>query len=367
MKIRTRIAFAIISILVVGVTGLVFLFQIDRFTPNSNSDSSETLSDQVHAEKPNKSDVPLAKVAAIATRSAFSCSADVDVNYLELDVVVSNLSQSRNPEHLLMGALYGQESTDESGLHRMVRALRSDPGNRLILWNLLQSCSQFPDAPLCLNHEIEDRAIEVDGSNGQLWSRIAGYRVERGDMQGALEALNKAVVSPRFSDYQMEHMGLFERGLAAAGNTPYRDRIVEAIGMQVALVSNELHITNGCTSMARESAEWLLQCLRLGERLEGEGNSLYSIGVGQNLQKKMYLVSGDNEKEALVVERMDTTRQYMTKGISEDGQVLLWRDDQVLAQYISEWATYGQIRAFSFLSNEVERLKNLDGYDPCRL
>jgi hypothetical protein len=364
LKTQTRFAFATTLILAIGV---IALSQVSRFTPSSNSDSVETLSDQVHAQVSKKPDVLPADAITVATGSAFSCSGEVNFNNQDLGAVASELSQSRDPEHVLMAALYGQDPTDEAGVHKMTRALRSDPDNRLITWNFLQSCSQFPDTQVCLNHEIEKRAIEVDGSNGQLWSRIAGYRVKRGDMQGALEALSKAAVAPRFSDYRMEHIELFERGLAAAGNLSYRDRIVQAIGMQAALVSNEFYVMNGCKTMAPESAEWLSLCIRIGDRLESEGNSIYSIASGQSLQKKMYVISGDNEKEALVVERLDTTTQHMTQGISEDGQVLLWRDDHVLAQYISELATHGEIRALTFLSNEVERLENLEGYDPCLL
>ena len=336
-------------------------------TPKSIGDSIETLDDRVHAESLNKSDVLLAEVTTVDTGSAFNCVANVDFNYQESESIASELSQSRDPEHLLMAALVGQDPTDEAGVHAMTRALRSDPDNRLILWNFLQSCSQFPGASMCLDHKIEDHAIEVDGSNGQLWARIAGFRAQRGDMRGALDALNKAVVAPRFTNYRMEHIELFERGLAAAGSMPYGDRIIQAIGMQAGLISNYSYVMTACKSMAPESVEWASQCARLGDRLERDGRSVYSIVIGQSLQKNMYLLSGDNEKEALVAKRLDTTKQYMLNALSKDGEALLSRDDQVLANYMSTSAIYGEINAFTFLNNEVERLKNLAGYGPCRL
>lgn len=334
---------------------------------NSADDPIEALEDPVRTETSKASAVLSDEATTLTSESTFRCSDNVDLNFQDLDAVASALSQSRNPEHLLMVALYGQDPTDGAGVNAMTRALQSDPDNPLVSWNFLQSCSRFPDAQICLDHRMEEHAIDVDGSNGQLWARIAGYRAERGEMREALAALSQTVVAPRFTDYRMEHIELFERGLAAAGNLPYRSRIVQAIGMQAALVSNEFHTMTACNKMATESSEWLSHCARFGARLERDGRSFFSVLVGQRLQENMHSISGDSEKQASVLKRLERTRQYMENGLSVDGQVLLLHDDQVLANYISTSATYGEIEALTFLNNEVERLKNLAGYDPCRL
>lgn len=117
--------------------------------------------------------------------------------------------------------------------------------------------------------------------------------------------------------------------------------------------------------MAAESVKWVLQCLRFGERLERDGRSVHSMVVGLRLQKEMHSISGDHEEEALLEERLGLTGAAFRGGLSKDSEVLLSRDERVLADYISESAAHGELRALQFLNNEVERLKNLPGYDPC--
>ncbi len=186
-------------------------------------------------------------------------------------------------------------------------------------------------------------------------------------MPAALDALKNASVAPGFNEYWMEHVELFERGLAAAGDASYRDRTVLAIGMAAAMVWNVNSVLNGCETQAVESVEWLQYCVRFAERLEHDGRTILSNAIGLKLQKTMYSISGDKEKEAAAEQRLGLIRESMRNGQSEDGQVLLTRDDRVLADYIMEWATFGELRAVQFLRNEVERLRNVSGYDPCRM
>ena len=282
-----------------------------------------------------------------------------------MDVVATLLSKSRNPEHLLLAAILRPAQTGEARILAMADTLNFDPNNPLIHWNFLSFCERFRSEPICRDPTIEDRAIEVDSSNGQLWARIAGYRANRGNMPAALDALKSAAAAPEFNEYWMEYIELFERGLAAATNAPYRERIIQASGMAAGLITNYNLIFEGCKTQAVESAEWLQLCTRLGERLEHEGRTMVSIRIGQSLQKRMYSISGDDEKRAAVEHRSKLGAKLMQDGYAKDGHVLLFRDDRVLAGYISEWASYGELRALQFLRNEVQRLRNVRGYDPC--
>ena len=249
----------------------------------------------------------------------------------------------------------------------MTATLNVDPNNSLILWNFLNTCERMPDAPICRDQNIEDRAIAVDSRNGQLWARIAGFRANRGDMPAALDALKNATAAPEFNEYWMENVELFERGLAAATNAPYRIRIIQALVMTAGSMINYNLIFEGCEAQAVDSAEWLQFCTLLGERLEHEGRTMLSTAIGLSLQKRMYSIAGDEENRAAADHRAKLRAKLWRDGNSEDALVLLSRDDKVLTDYISEWAVYGELRAFQFLRNEVQRLRNIPGYDPCSI
>ena len=303
----------------------------------------------------------------IADDSCFECAADFDIPDQDLDEVAAVLSQSDDPEHLLIAMLYGPDRANEASVAVAMRALEKAPNDRLILWNLLNSCAQFPQAPDCSGTAIEDRAIAVDGGNGQLWARVSALRLKRGDTSGALDALKRANAAPRFSDYRMEHIELFERGLAAVGNPPYRERIIQAIGMEAAMVSLEVSTAAQCYRLGADSIEWRQQCLRYGERLEKEGQDMLPILTGQDLQLSMHSKSGDKDLQATIQARQTLSLDAFREPVSKDGEILLMNDDQVLATYVSNLAVYGESGANALLHEDVERLKDQAGYDPCNL
>lgn len=280
--------------------------------------------------------------------------------------ITASLAHSENPEHLLMAALLGSGGEEKLGFSAMERALAADPDNPLTLWNFLASCSLHPEATVCADGSIEKRAILADGGNGQLWGEIAGYRLERGDTEGAYDALTSANTAPQFNGYFIEHVEMFERGLAATTNEPYLERMVRAIGFAAALVSKFYPVLQGCKEQAVESAVWRQACLEYGERLEIDGGSFLSTMFGTSLQKKMYEISGNTAKIAEADSRYQLIMDMVQSINSQDGFVLLF-DERILADYTKEWASYGEFRAMQFLQAEVVRLRQQPGYDPCKL
>lgn len=306
-------------------------------------------------------------VGAVTIESEFECTVNYDAKYQDLQMVAARLADSDNPEHLLMAALFGTDRDSAERIDAIRRALIAAPDHPLIAWNFQAACSRLPEVPVCTDQNIEDLTIKVDSSNGQTWARIAGLRMKRGDLPGALEALKNATVAPEFNDYWLDHVELFERGLAAAGNPTYRARTAQAIGMAVAMASVDGQILDACRNEAVKSVNWLQQCLRYAERLEHSANTLLASSIGLSLQSSMYSISGDKEKQAATDSRQDKLRGIMRSGWFRDGQVVLIRDESVFAEYMAEWSTYGEVRALRFLQDEVQRLKQLPGYDPCTL
>ena len=126
-------------------------------------------------------------------------------------------------------------------------------------------------------------------------------------------------------------------------------------------------LPRGCEKQAAQSMEWLQTCLDYGRRLEGDGTSMLSVLIGIELQKAMHEISGDASKISETELRAQLTRKEMQLMNSEDAVVLLFRDDQVLTDYLEEWSAHGEWRALQFMQEEVVRLSRQPGYDPCIL
>lgn len=280
--------------------------------------------------------------------------------------VAASLRYSENPEHLLTAALIGSDGETKLDLAVMERALNADPDNPLTLWNFLDACSLHPEATMCADGSIEKRAILADGGNGLLWGKIAGYRLERGDTSGAYVALIRANTAPQFNGYFIEHVEMLERGLAAATDDPYLERIVSAIGIAAAMALKFYIPIRKCREQAAESAEWLRACLDFGKRLEIDGRTVMSTLLGIGLQKIMYEMSGDTKKKSDADFRLRLYRNTIKSMNSENVKVVMFYDDQVLADFISEWSAHGELRAHQFVQEEVVRLSKQPGYDPCK-
>ena len=209
-------------------------------------------------------------------------------------------------------------------------------------------------------------AIKADGRNGQMWAKIAAWRIRHGDEVGALHALGNAATAPTLEEYWAEHIELFERGFAAAGVTSYRSRIFQAIGIAAAMVFDTYPILESCRAKSAASSDWRQHCLRYGHRLERDGKTFFSTNIGTRLQKSAYEASGDASELAAVAQRQKKLAENLQilTGVSE--QVIMSRDENVLAAYVQQLAIFGELRAAEFVSREVERLLRTPGYDPCQ-
>ena len=320
--------------------------------------------------------------AAVHSTRVFACDwSDADEAEMAVDIdqefldsleqkrveFASLLMHSQDPEHLLVAALIGFDRKSNEHFAAMESALAADPDNPLTLWNFLHACSLHLEETVCQDGSIEKRAVLADGSNGALWGRIAGYRFRRGDKMGAFDALLKANTAPQFNGYFIEHVEMGERSYAAATDSSYRERVMGAIGLAAGTVSNANGVYNLCKEHASESAEWLQLCIEYGKRLESDEGAILSALIGNAIQKTMYEMSGDAKEKTAATLRHRLITDAMNSGNSSDDQVLLLLDDKVLADYIAEWSAHGELRAMQFVKDEVVRLSQQPGYDPCKL
>ena len=336
-------------------------YEATRPLEESPADALTAVSTQVFScDEQTKTDEPARSAERMEEIQASEIQKRIEVGI--------SLRNSKDPEHLLIAALIGSDRQSKRHLTAMENALMADPDNRLTLWNFLATCSLHAEATVCADGIIERRAISVDSGNGQLWGKIAGYRLDRGDNASAYDALLKANTAPYFNGYFIEHVEMAERGFAAATDDPYVERVMRAIGIAAGMSINVAVIFQGCEKQAMESAEWRQACLEYGKRLENDGRDLLQISIGISLQKIMYEISGDKRKIAETELRYQHFKDTTSKlARSNDAQVLTLYDENVLADFIAEWSAHGELRAAQFVQEEVIRLSKQPGYDPCML
>jgi len=272
------------------------------------------------------------------------------------------LSASGDAEQVLVAALIGPVWQERRHLPTLERALNISPDSVLVNWNLLQACELDSDRAVC--SEIEERAIDVDGTNGAIWAEIAIRRADKGGLSEVVDALRHANAAPMFDYYSLEHVQMFERAFSVDMNRSYAARIQEAISSTFFANDGALFLHEMCKDRAHELEQLREQCLQLGRRIEYEGDTTMDTHVGLSLQREMLRISGSSRDLAEVEVKLQAYLQEEKSFHDEDGYN--WIDnDQLVNQYIEQWSAHGQMEAVRFLSTETERLKSVPGYDPC--
>jgi len=281
--------------------------------------------------------------------------------------LADGLERSADAEHLLVAALLTDDDPERQR-RNFAAALRTDADNALILWNALHHCSsrRDPAAAFCGGDSLRERALAVDGDNGAVWLRIAAYRSADGDVEGSLDALQRATSAPGFDNYWFEHIQLFDRALAAAGERDEAQRLLHAIGMAAAIVGDEFMIAGICPDMSESRVDWRYACLRAAERIERDSGTMMGRLVGIALQETLYELDGDEDARAAAAERESALKQAIDERVTPDALTVFYRDARVQHDYLDVGEADGEFAALEFVRSEAERLAALPGYDPCR-
>ncbi len=260
------------------------------------------------------------------------------------------------------------DQADPRYVERLLSALSPDPANPVTLERLLDACINRAELRVCAERGIVERAAEADGGNGEMWGAIAGYYASRGNDDAALDALRRAASAGVHREYFVDYVRVMELGLAAAvADRSYAERVIEAIGRAAAFTAPYLTAYNECRDRVADDPLWHGACLDFGRHLEQRSQSVMNRGIGIGLQAMVADETGDDVALAAAQARQRRYRIWMEEHLGIDGQTVLTRDERVLRAYIDEWQAHGEPAALGYLREEVARLKQLPGYDPCAL
>jgi len=279
--------------------------------------------------------------------------------------IARRLSTSEDAEHLVVAAMLERLKDVHRAFELLVRASTLAPENPLVTWNLLRICSRTGDVCAGRLNDIESQAIAADAGNAALWASMASIRQRRGDDDRALNALRMAAGAPEYNAYFGEHLLLVDRALAAAADRSSMYRISAAWGY-AAPGGAEIHVFADCREQAETSVLWRDYCRQLGETMARHGRTYLHTSIGLSLQSRMYGIAGEAQQQQRIDERHAKLRQQY-KRLSEwdfDGSLL--RDESLLRAYTDVLVSSDELAALSFVEREVERLKSMPDYDPCR-
>ena len=100
-------------------------------------------------------------------------------------------------------------------------------------------------------------------------------------------------------------------------------------------------------------------------RKEQQATTVISRSIGISLQQVMHQVAGDEEAAQEARAKNDTLTDALADPKRSDAEVLLASDESIALEWVQRMTVYGEREARTFLEDEVLRLSQVPGFDPC--
>lgn len=223
------------------------------------------------------------------------------------------------------------------------RALALDPDSDLLLRRLVHYCAAKPDseAELC-NFESAKRLTQRDAGNGQHWLYLSETQYADGQVNAALESLQRGANAPVFSINWPEQVMVYTDVV----NTHIPNNKQCALKFAIGIAAADLPPYSPLFEMCRSnntSDLWLEACGLVGYNMEYQGESAVTVSVGQALQRVVYELQGADELAEIVV-----ARQGQLDDLQEQFSALepcLPKDVDSQQAWLRDLAEHGEVSA----------------------
>ncbi|MEO8314149.1 MAG: polysaccharide biosynthesis/export family protein [Pseudomonadota bacterium] len=261
------------------------------------------------------------------------------------------LASSRDPEDFLAAVLLDQPERradkDASAQTKLLdlgeRAISS--GSKLLAWNALRACDDAKQ--FCPIAHLEQRLLEVDRQNAEAWALVATLKYKRGDVAGALIAMQGAARAPNSTWYWTEMIALIERTLAAQTDMPYSQRMASSFGVGMPSQSNLLQM---CKVESAASRVWGEVCLAFGKLRAEHNETEMAQTIAYSLREQVLTALGQRERAAEVAAehaQMSAARSAMAQepasSMTRLQMVLMETDPQQLHTFLGAIQQYGEV------------------------
>jgi hypothetical protein len=269
--------------------------------------------------------------------------------------VLRRLSVSPSPDHLLLAAYLETNPISQAAL--LERAVSIGPPEALILWAAVQFCSASSNSKSCPLQDWEQRLLAIDGSNSEIWARVAANRFSAGDHDAALEAMRRASTSSESRVYWTETIEMTERALRAASDFGFLERASHAIGVAAAHQPRYGDILTMCRTQSVKSVEWAYACLEYGQLAENQVETDMGSSIARSIQSHALEALGELESAEKVKQRSQARRQERFGSISDQRVLdLVMSNPNLFFSYLAAVKSGGEVVAQQRIKAEIERL-----------
>jgi hypothetical protein len=211
----------------------------------------------------------------------------------------------------------------------------ADSGSPLLAWHALRAC-EFAEEYCPFAHQEQD-LLEADRDNAEAWAVAATLRYRRGDVAGALTAMQEAGRASTSTWYWTETTALAERVIQEQLATAYPDFVGSGLVAVAALPGATSYQL--CQDVSATSRAWAQACLAFGA-LRGELNeTMAARGLAYSMRRRALLALGDTEAAEEVAREYELDRNLGAMGV---WQALLMTDAERLHAYLGAVQEHGE-------------------------
>ena len=233
-------------------------------------------------------------IDACRDRVAEGYNADTSIDGLNTESIDGNndpvvrharnlLAASDSVDHNFAAALLQEDLA--ASAQAFTEILSTEDEKAAILFRAILICQAVDDKNICLAEKWERKLLAIDLQNSEAWMRVAANRYDRGELEEALRALEQAAASVETRTYLATTIEAVEHALAAAGNVSFQERVALSIRIAGSQIPSFGIYTDMCRIQSALSEEWAYACLRYGELLERQSDTLIGGAIGLAIQR----------------------------------------------------------------------------------
>ena len=275
------------------------------------------------------------------------------------------LLASESSEHIHLAALL--EDNPVRRIELFESAVSQYPSDPFLVWATVQNCSGrkngIPGGKFnpqsCRLRELERQLVAIDGQNSESWILVAINRYQEGELDAALTAMQHAASVSETRTYWTETIEMFERGLAAASDYPFPERVGLALGYASMELPSYRAYFDMCSELSVQSTDWAHACIAYGETAEKQGKTEMGIEFARSMQEIAYHALGELEKAAEVEQRQETSRREKMRSPMTNNPVfdrIIFSNPTLFSAYLEAVRSDGETAAGFHIAGEVERL-----------
>lgn len=186
----------------------------------------------------------------------------------ELGELQSKATGARDPE-LLLAALLLRPHEDHNAQDAANQTMLLEFGTRaagsgspLLAWHALRACAGAGAA--CPFAHLEHDLLGMQRKNAEAWALVATLKYQRGDITGALAAMQGAARAPTSTWHWSETVGLVERVVATHTAVTFPDSASTAFGAATTAIPQQSGLLTMCRVESASSRAWGEACLAYG-------------------------------------------------------------------------------------------------------